>query len=275
VSELCIGVDVGGSSIKAAAVDARSGAIAGQRVTRPLPQPSRPSAVVAAIANVVTELSRSEGATGPVGVDVPAVVQHGVTLTAANIDAGWIGFDLRSALAGSLDRPVAVVNDADAAGVAEIERGTAQGRLDTVLVVTLGTGFGSAMFHGGRLVPNFELGHMEIRGAVAESRSCAAARVRDGLSWAAWAADLDEHLRAIHRLLWPDLIVIGGGVSERFDEFRDLLTVGSEVRAATFLNDAGLIGAALLASRPSVPEAWRDSDAPWSTTRVLRQARSS
>jgi polyphosphate glucokinase len=246
--DLAIGIDVGGSSIKAAVVGTPTGSLQSQRLKIELPRPSRPASVVGALARAVRRLEAGAGRSGlPVGVDVPSVVIDGVTKTAANIDEGWIDFDFEQALTDALGRPVRVVNDADAAGVAEMRLGVAAGRMGTVLVATLGTGFGSALFYNGTLIPNFELGHMEIRGRPAEARSCAAARLRRELSWTAWSGDLDEHLRAIHRIIRPSLIVIGGGISERADNFIPRLTVGCEVVPAAFRNDAGLIGAALLA----------------------------
>jgi polyphosphate glucokinase len=246
--DLAIGIDVGGSSIKAAVVDTSTGGLQSQRLKIELPRPSRPAAIIGAVERVVRRLKAgTDGTDLPIGVDVPSVVVDGITKTAANIDEGWIDFALGPALADALGLPVYLVNDADAAGVAEMRLGAAAGRMGTVLVATLGTGFGSALFYNGTLVPNFELGHMEIRGRPAEARSCAAARVRRELSWTAWSQDLDEHLRAIHRIMRPSLVVIGGGVSERADHFIPRLTVACEVVPATFRNDAGVIGAAVLA----------------------------
>jgi polyphosphate glucokinase len=246
--DLAIGIDVGGSSIKAAVVGTSTGGLQSQRLKIVIPRPSRPAAIMGAVERVVRRLESGTGRRElPIGVDVPSVVIDGVTKTAANIDEGWIDFDLAQALTDALGRQVCVVNDADAAGLAEMRLGVAAGRMGTVLVATLGTGFGSALFYNGTLVPNFELGHMEIRGRPAEARSGAAARVRRELSWTAWSEDLDEHLRAIHRIMRPSLIVIGGGVSERADHFIPRLTVACEVVPASFGNDAGLIGAALLA----------------------------
>jgi polyphosphate glucokinase len=178
---------------------------------------------------------------------VPCVVIDGVTKTAANIDAGWIEFDAGRALQAALKRSVVVLNDADAAGLAEMRFGAGVGEPGVVLVLTLGTGVGSGLFNDGLLVPNTELGHMEIRGRDAERRSAAAARIRRGLSWKAWAADLDEHLHAIDKLFWPNLIILGGGVSKAPERFMPRLTVRPRVVPAKLRNDAGIVGAAMAA----------------------------
>lgn len=248
--QIAIGVDVGGSGIKAAAVNVADGTMLTERLRIPTPEPSTPDAVVRAIGRLVVRLSTKVGApTAPVGVGIPSVVIDGVSKTAANIDAGWAGFDAEAALRRVLDdHPVFVLNDADAAGTAEMRFGAGVGEPGTVLVLTLGTGVGSALFSDGRLVPNLELGHMEIRGRDAEKRSAAAARVRRGLSWKAWAADLDEHLAAIDRLFSPNLFIIGGGVSKRADRFLPRLTVGPRIVPAVLLNDAGIVGAAMAAA---------------------------
>lgn len=249
-----IGVDVGGSAIKAGAVDTATGRLLGSRRRVATPRPSTPAAVVDVIAGLVARIGREAGAaTGPVGVGVPCVVIGGVTKSAANIDHGWIGFDAGGALATAIGRPVVVLNDADAAGIAEMRFGAGAGRSGTVFVLTLGTGLGSALFIDGKLVPNTELGHMEIRGADAEHRSAAVARVRDRLSWEAWAADLDEHLHAIDRLFWPDLIILGGGVSQDADRFLRYLSVRPPVVPAELRNDAGIVGAAMAAAEAAQP----------------------
>jgi polyphosphate glucokinase len=246
---IAIGVDVGGSRIKAAAVDTETGRLTVQHLRQKTPTPSTPEAVIEAILGLVRRIDRSANAPGcPVGVDVPSVVVAGVVKTAANIDHGWIEFPAEARLREALDRPVVLLNDADAAGIAEMRFGAGRGRDGTVVALTLGTGVGSAIFVDGALVPNTELGHMEIRGRDAERRSSAVARLRGGLSWKAWAADLDEHLHAIHRLFWPQLFVIGGGVSSDADRFLPLLTVPCEVVPAALLNDAGLVGAAMVAA---------------------------
>ena len=247
---VAIGVDIGGSGIKAAVVDLDSGELIGLRHRVPTPQPSTPAAVCASVARMIRKLVKEVRLPddAPVGVGFPAVVVDGVTKTAANVDEGWMEFDADSALERILKRPVHLVNDADAAGVAEMRFGIGQGERGTVFLITLGTGTGSALFSDGKLVPNLELGHMEIRGRDAERRSAAAARVRRGLSWKAWAADLDEHLLAIERLFTPRLFIIGGGVSKRGDDYIPRLTVRARVVTAKLRNDAGIVGAAMAAA---------------------------
>lgn len=247
---VAIGVDVGGSGIKAAAVDLVTGELVSPRHRVPTPQPSAPAAVIASIARLVKKISMEVklAPAVPVGVGFPAVVIEGVTKSAANVDPGWVDFDADAAMERVFRRPVHVLNDADAAGVAEMRFGVGVGQRGTVFLITLGTGTGSALFYNGMLVPNLELGHMEIRGRDAERRSAAAARLRRGLSWKAWAADLDEHLLAIERLFSPRLLIIGGGVSKRGDQFIPRLTVRAQVVPARLRNDAGIVGAAMAAA---------------------------
>jgi len=248
---IAIGVDVGGSGIKVAAVDVIAGRLISERLQVPTPEPSTPEASIAAIARLVEKAVAAAGTeadTAPAGVGIPSVVIEGFTRSAANIDPAWIDYPARPELERALGRRVVVVNDADAAGVAKARFGAAAGKKGTVLVLTLGTGVGSAIFVDGRLVPNTELGHMEIRGMDAERRSAAVARVRQRESWRAWAADLDEHLHAMYRLFSPGLFVIGGGVSKDADRFIPRLTVPAPVIPAALRNDAGIIGAAVLAS---------------------------
>lgn len=247
---VAIGVDVGGSGIKAAAVNLDTGELLSLRHRVPTPQPSAPAAVIASIARLVKKIQAEVkiDASVPVGVGFPAVVIDGVTKSAANVDAGWVDFDADTALERVLRRPVHLVNDADAAGVAEMRFGAGIGERGTVFLITLGTGTGSALFYDGMLVPNLELGHMEIRGRDAEKRSAAAARLRRGISWKAWAMDLDEHLLAIEKLFSPKLFIIGGGVSKRSERFIPRLTVRAAVVPAKLLNDAGIVGAAMAAA---------------------------
>jgi polyphosphate glucokinase len=249
---IAIGIDVGGSAIKAAAVDTETGRLTTDRIRVRTPKPSTPGNVIDAIVALVGRIDRQAGTSGcAIGVDVPSVVIAGVVKTAANIDAAWIEFPAEDRLRAALDRPIALLNDADAAGTAEMRFGAGRGRHGTVIALTLGTGVGSAIFVDGTLVPNTELGHMEIRGRDAESRSAANARLRDGLSWKAWTADLDEHLHAIHALFWPHLFIIGGGVSHDADRFVPDLTVPCDVVPAALLNDAGTVGAAIVAVEPA------------------------
>jgi polyphosphate glucokinase len=244
-----IGVDIGGSGIKAALVDVRTGELVTPRLRVLTPTPSAPAAVVKAARRLVSRIPLPEDdADVAVGVGFPAVVIEGVTHTASNVDPEWIGFDADTAFTKALGRPVTMVNDADAAGVAEMRFGAGQGQLGTVILLTLGTGTGSALFIDGTLVPNTELGQMEIRGRPAERRSAAVARTRRSLSWKAWAIDLDEHLQRIDEILWPRLFILGGGVSKNADRFIPRLTVRPVVVPAALRNDAGIIGAAMVAA---------------------------
>jgi polyphosphate glucokinase len=250
---IAIGVDVGGSAIKAGAVDVERGDLISERLEVPTPHPSTPAAIVEAIGGLVSKLASSSPPDAPVGVGVPCVVIDGVTLTAANIDAGWVGFPADATLDSVLKRRVTVLNDADAAGLAEMRFGAGVGKRGVVLILTLGTGVGSALFVDGKLVPNTELGHMEIRGKDAEKRSAAAIRVRENESWDQWIADLDEHLTAIDRILWPGLIILGGGVSQDADKFVPKLTIRPPIVPATLRNNAGTVGAAMAAVERLAP----------------------
>ncbi|MEW6635859.1 MAG: polyphosphate--glucose phosphotransferase [Actinomycetota bacterium] len=235
------GIDVGGSGIKGAPVDTRTGKLLRERVRIKTPQPATPEAMVKTAAAVVREC----GWKGPVGCGFPAVVKGGVVRTAANIDESAIGFDFGGALADELEMPVRVINDADAAGLAEMRWGAGRGEGGVVLMITLGTGIGTSLFAGGRLVPNMELGHIEIGGEDAEWRASDAARKREDLSWKQYAARLDEYLRRVEYLLWPDLIVIGGGISKKSEKFLPRLTNRTKTVPAQMLNEAGIAGAAL------------------------------
>jgi polyphosphate glucokinase len=247
---IAIGIDVGGSGIKAAVVDVEGGRLRSERLRVATPMPATPDAVSASIARLVRRLVKSSGLgeATPVGIGLPGVAIGGVLKTAANIDPSWIDYPVVERLARLLKRPVFIINDADAAGIAEVRFGVGKGQPGVVIFLTLGTGVGSGTFNDGVLVPNTELGQMEIRGRPAEKRSAAAARVRRGLSWKAWAADLDEHLDRIHQLMWPDLMIIGGGVSKSADKFVPRLTVRTLVVPALLRNDAGIIGAAIVAA---------------------------
>ena len=199
------------------------------------------------MAATVGEVARYFSWTGPVGITLPGVVTNGTMRTAANIDESWIGTDARSLFATATGCDVVVLNDADAAGMAEMAFGAGRGRRGVVIMITLGTGIGSAVFIDGTLVPNTEFGHLEIRGKDAEHRAAAAVRERKGLSWEQWAVALDEYLDRLEALMWPDLVIIGGGVSKKFDKFGPLLSSRVEVVAAEAQERPGIVGAALAA----------------------------
>jgi len=236
--------DVGGSFVKAGLVDAAAGRVAGEVLRRATPADAAPEAVLDLLAAMARELPSG----GPVGLAFPTVAKQGVAWTAANVDKRWIGTDARSLLEARIGRPVAFLNDADAAGVAEMTLGAGRGRAGTVMVLTLGTGIGTAIFVDGRLLPNTELGHLEVRGEEAEHRASAKVRMDRGLGWQEWAAAVNEVLAAYHALLWPDLFIIGGGVTENWEHFGPLLTSRAEIMPAHFGNDAGIIGAAMAAA---------------------------
>jgi polyphosphate glucokinase len=247
---LAIGIDVGGSGIKAAVVDIDAGRFVGERLRVVTPNPATPEAVIASIGRLVRRLAKTQslGTTTPVGVGLPGVALDDTLKTAANIDPSWVDFPVVARLHKATGRPVRIVNDADAAGIAEMRFGIGRGRAGVVIFLTLGTGVGSGVFVDGILVPNTEFGQMEIRGRAAERRSAAAARIRRGLSWKAWAQDLDEHLHRIDELMWPNLMILGGGVSKRGDRYIPRLTVRCPVVAAELKNDAGIVGAAIVAA---------------------------
>lgn len=240
------GIDFGGTGIKGAPVDLAVGDFAHDRVRIDTPKPASPQAVAGVFQQIVDSF---EASTTPVGVTVPGIVRHGVVLSAANIDKSWINEDADAIFTEALGREVHVVNDADAAGLAEVEYGAARGRGGLVMVITLGTGIGSAMIFDGQLVPNSEMGHLEIDGAVAESRAATSAREREGLTWEEWSERLTSYFRHLERLFTPDLFVVGGGVSKSWDKFGHLIGIDTEIVPATLQNRAGIVGAALVAQR--------------------------
>jgi len=241
---IVMGVDIGGTGIKGAPVDVDSGELEGERFRILTPKPSTPKAV----GDVVAEVVDHHDWHGPVGVTFPAVVKNGVTLTAANVDKEWIGTDANQVLTDRLGMPVLMLNDADAAGIAEVRFGAGKDRKGTVLVITLGTGIGCGMFHDGVLVPNTELGHIEIDGKDAETMAADSVREHKELSWKHYAARVETYLRRLDALLWPDLIILGGGASKKADKLLPHLDVRPEVVPAALLNEAGIVGAAIAAS---------------------------
>ncbi len=242
--DVALGLDVGGSSIKHALVATRSGRLQADLASTPLPRPCTAQNLIDALA----ALAAAQPANTPVGIALPSVIRHGVIHTAANLHPSLIGCDMQAALVQRLGGGVALLNDADAAGVAEMQAGAARGVAGTVMLLTFGTGIGSALFVDGKLVPNTELGHMEVGGAEGEQRASARVRTEKNLGWADWAVPVNEYLDAINRLFWPELIVIGGGVSEQYDKFGPLLRSRAELRVAQFGAAAGTVGAALAAA---------------------------
>ena len=231
-----------------------------ERIRVPTPNPSTPDKVGASIGRIVRRLVKAADIPddAPIGVGLPGVAIDGSLRTAANIDPAWVDYPIAERLSKALRRRVEIVNDADAAGIAEMRFGVGAGRAGTVIFLTLGTGVGSGVFVDGKLVPNTEFGQMEIRGRPAERRSASAARTRRGLSWKAWAQDLDEHLQRIEDLMWPALFILGGGVSKNADKFVPRLTNRTPVVPAELRNDAGIIGAAVVAV-----EGLRDAGTTW------------
>jgi polyphosphate glucokinase len=238
-----LGIDIGGSGIKGAPVDLNRGVLAAERLRIATPQPATPDAV----ADTVGRIIRHFNWTGPVGCGLPSVVQNGVARTAANIDSSWIGTDVRTLLSQRTGCPVTVINDADAAGIAEMRFGAGRGRNGTILMVTVGTGLGTALFRDGTLVPNTELGHLLLNGKVAEKYASAAAREDLGLSYKTWAKRLDLYLHQLQSLFWPDLFILGGGISKKHEKFFPFLTIETEFLPAVLRNQAGIVGAALAA----------------------------
>ena len=237
-----LGIDIGGTGIKGAPVDVAAGKLLADRKKIPTPRPAVPDAV----AEVVAELVKSFDWSGPIGITFPGVVADGVTRTAANLDPAWAGMDARALFAKAAGSPVHVLNDADAAGVAEMTFGAGVGEHGTVLMLTFGTGIGSALFIDGRLVPNTEFGHVEIKGKDAEKRASEHAKELHDLSWGKWAGRVDDYLQHMEALLSHDLFIIGGGISKESDKFVPLLTgIQSRIVPASLQNDAGIVGAAM------------------------------
>jgi polyphosphate glucokinase len=240
------GVDIGGTGIKGAPVDLDRGALSDERFKVPTPHPATPEAVIEGVHEVVAHFGHS----GPLGVTFPGVVVDGTTRTAANVDKGWVGVDARAMLAERLGLPVVVLNDADAAGVAEMTFGAGRGRGGVVVMLTLGTGIGSALFVDGHLVPNTELGHLELHGHDAEKRASVKAREDEELSWEHWAHRLKKYLAHVEMLFSPGLFVIGGGVSRKAEKFLPLIRgISAEIVPAELQNSAGIVGAAMAAAK--------------------------
>lgn len=240
---IALGIDIGGTGIKAAHVDVAAGKLVSPRERVRTPRPATPESVGAAIKGLALAASRPHA--GIAGMGFPGVIRLGTACTAPNLGKRWIGVNVEQLGEAAIGRPTAVVNDADAAGLAEARFGAARGVAGLVVLITLGTGIGTALMFDGKLVPNSELGHIKLRGKDAERRAAASVRERKGLSWSKWAAAVEEYIAALDRLLWPDLVVIGGGVSAEPGRFIPLIKVRPPVVPAVLGNDAGIIGAAL------------------------------
>lgn len=237
------GIDIGGTGIKGAIVDLATGELLSERNRLDTPQPATPASVTEAAGQVAAKFTY----TGPFGVDFPGVVQNGVVQTAANVDKSWIGTNLVEKMAGKVPGPVTALNDADAAGLAEVRYGAGRGHNGVVIMITFGTGIGTAIIHNGLLVANAELGHIELDGHDAETRAAASARERDDLSWEQWAKRASKYLQALENLLWPELFILGGGISKKPDKWVPFLKTRTPTVVATLINNAGIVGAALAA----------------------------
>ena len=254
-----LGIDIGGSGIKGAIVDLKKGEFAVERLRIPTPQPATPEAVAAVVKEIADHFADKLG-DAPVGITVPAVVTHGITRTAANIDPSWVDAPAERIFEETLGRNITLVNDADAAGVAEVRWGAARKHPGLVIVTTLGTGIGTAVIHKGVLIPNQEFGHIEMLGQDAEPQAAASAREREQLSFEVWATErLQPYYERLEFYTWPDLIVVGGGVSKQADKFLPLLNLKTPIVPAKLRNAAGIVGAAWLAvDRLANPDELKD-----------------
>lgn len=242
-----IGIDIGGTGIKGALVDVKKGELIGERIRFMTPEGGRPEDIARVVAEIIAAMPGASRWT-PVGICFPAVVQHGTTMSAANVSKDWIGLDAEKLFTEKLGRRVHILNDADAAGVAELKYGAAKKRKGLVIMTTLGTGIGSALFINGHLVPNAELGHLEIDGVDYETMASFAAKERENLSWDEWAGRLQKYYSRLEALFSPDLIIVGGGVSKNHTEFLPKLKLRAEIVPAQKRNSAGILGAAWAAA---------------------------
>jgi polyphosphate glucokinase len=247
-----IGIDIGGTGIKGAVVNTKKGSLIGERIRFDTPEGATPEQVIATVAEMLQQIDVDKDT--PVGICFPAIVKDGVTLSAANVSDQWLGLKAEKLFAKTLDRKVVLINDADAAGVAEIKYGAGQERKGLVLMVTLGTGIGTALFMNGKLIPNSELGHLEIDGVDYETMAAYSAKEREDLSFADWAKRLTKYFNQVDRLLSPDLIIVGGGISKQHEEFLPLIETKIKLVPAESKNNAGIIGAAFIARRRLKPE---------------------
>ena len=239
-----LGIDVGGTGIKAAIIETANGELATERIRIETPHPATPAAIGNALQSLVRQMQWS----GPIGIGFPAAIQRGIARTAANIDKSFIGLPIVKFFSEQTGCPVHVANDADVAGMAEMRFGAGRDMRGVVLIITIGTGLGTALFIDGRLLPNTELGHIFLdNGVEAERYAAESVRVMKKLKWKEWGKRFDHYLAAMEGLFWPDLIVLGGGVSKKLEKFAPMITIRTPVVAAGFLNQAGIVGAALYA----------------------------
>ena len=238
-----LGIDVGGSGIKGAPVNLSTGKLTRERIRLKTPKKAEPDS----IAEVVAEIAHSFRWKGWIGIGFPAPIKHGVAMMAANISENWVGTNADKLFTHATQCHSKTINDADAAGIAEMQFGAGRGQHGTVIMITLGTGIGTAIFHHGRLLPNTEFGHLEMEGMDAEHRASDAARQTEDLTWKQYAKRLNRYLAEMEKLFWPDLFIIGGGISKMSDKYVPLLKVETPVVPAQFLNEAGIVGAALAA----------------------------
>ena len=235
-----LGIDIGGSGIKSAIVDMETGAFVTERIRIPTPQKGKPELIAKSIKDIVDHFKYD----GVIGVGFPGPIVNEVALLAANIDKTWVGENVKDVIETYINNKVFVINDADAAGIAEINYGAGKNNNGTVLLITLGTGIGTAIFYNGWLLPNIELGHIEIRGKDAENRATAAVRKNKKLTWKKWSKNLEEYINRVENYIYPDLIIIGGGISKDSNKFLPLIESRAKIVPATLLNKAGIIGAA-------------------------------
>jgi polyphosphate glucokinase len=247
MSKKAIGIDIGGTGIKGALVDTKHGTLLSERLRYETPEGGTPKAIAKTLKDLISNLPGSAGL--PVGICFPAVVQYGRTMSAANVSKEWIGFDADSMFEAELGREVHVLNDADAAGIAEVKFGAARGQRGLTIVSTLGTGIGTALMINGKLIPNSELGHLQIDGVDYESKAAYSAKQRENLSWEDWAKRLQKYYSHLEALLTPDLFIVGGGVSKEHENFLPLLKLKTPIIPAENRNSAGILGAAHYAKK--------------------------
>jgi len=240
-----LGIDVGGSGIKGAPVDIATGELTGERFRIRTPKGAEPEPV----AKVVAEIAQSFNWKGPIGIGFPAPIKAGVAMMAANISEKWVGTNADDLFTKITGCDCTMINDADAAGLAEMEFGAGRGQPGTVIMITLGTGIGTAIFYRGKLLPNTEFGHLEMKGKDAEHRASDAIRQLEDLSWKKYAKRLNKYLAEMEKLFWPDLFIVGGGISKKSEKYIPLLEIDTPVIPAQFLNEAGIVGAALAARK--------------------------